>query len=164
MKEYRLETDTKETSLQRLEKILDHTPAFLKQIPEPEFSQKPAPDKWSKKEIIGHLIDSATNNHHRFVRGQFEDKPRISYDQDLWNKHSYYSVRDRDQLVSFWEMYNRHLADIIRHTPATLLERECLMGDGSIYTIAWLFDDYVRHLEHHLRQIFGQVPDGERYE
>jgi hypothetical protein len=56
--------------------------ALLNAIEEPAFSLKQSPARWSQKEIIGHLIDSATNNHHRFVRGQFEDSPVIAYDQN----------------------------------------------------------------------------------
>lgn len=65
-------------------------PPLLTAIGEPAFSTKPAPEKWSKKEIIGHLIDSATNNHQRFVRAQFEPTPQIYYDQNKWNEYSYY--------------------------------------------------------------------------
>ena len=153
MKEYRFETDSTEQSLKRLQYLVDTIPDLLKNIPELEFSNKPAPDKWSKKEIIGHLIDSATNNHHRFVRAQFEDKPTILYNQDQWNDHSYYPQMESRHVIVFWEMYNRHIIELIKHMPKTQLEKVCLMSDGNNYTLAWLFDDYVRHAEHHLRQV-----------
>ncbi len=154
MNQYRLKDDNVQVTAQQLLELMDTVPDQLRKISPENFSKKPAPDKWSPKEIIGHLLDSATNNHHRFVRAQFDDKPQISYDQDLWNKHSYYLSMEGEGLISFWEMYNRHLATLIRQIPSSLMERECLMGDGSTHTIAWLFDDYVRHLEHHLHQIF----------
>src|SRR6185503_8328289 len=109
MKKYRFDTDTTEQILDQLQYLVDTIPGILKNIPENEFSGKPAPDKWSKKEIIGHLIDSATNNHHRFVRAQFEEAPIILYDQDEWNNHGYYQKMDGHQLITFWEMYNRHI-------------------------------------------------------
>ena len=154
MKEYRLNSDNNQITINRLEEILNTVPQRLRQFSSKEFSDKPSPGKWSKKQIIGHLIDSATNNHHRFVRAQFDDKPKISYDQELWNKHSYYDTMDDEHIISFWELYNRHLIEVIRRIPEDLMQRECSMGDESMYSISWLVDDYVRHLEHHLGQIF----------
>jgi hypothetical protein len=114
----------------------------------------PSPGKWSKKQIIGHLIDSATNNHHRFVRAQFHDKPTILYEQELWNQHSYYQSMRQEHMISFWEKYNRHIVELTQRIPAELLSRECMMSDGNAYPIRWVFEDYVRHMEHHLRQVF----------
>lgn len=153
MNEYRLQTDTNDITLHRLQNLVSTIPEILRNIPEIEFSHKPAPDKWSKKEIIGHLIDSATNNHHRFVRAQFEEKPTILYNQDQWNHHGYYQQMNSLHIISFWEMYNRHIIGLIKRIPKDQLEKECLMSDGNAYTLSWLFDDYVRHAEHHLRQI-----------
>src|SRR6185437_595711 len=89
-------------TIQRLQFLCDTIPGLLRQIPEDEFSHKPAPAKWSKKEIVGHLIDSATNNHQRFVRGQFENTPFIVYDQDNWNSCSRYQQMDSAHVISFW--------------------------------------------------------------
>jgi len=153
MNAYRFENDTVETCMTQLIHILDTGPAKLRAFSEEEFSRIPSPDKWSKKQIIGHLIDSATNNHHRFVRGQFHDKPTILYEQELWNQHSYYQDMSQEHIISFWEKYNRHIVQLVQRIPKELLSRECTMSDGKGYTIAWLFEDYVRHIEHHLRQI-----------
>src|SRR5688500_3696531 len=153
MKEYRFKTDTNKASLETLQTIVDTIPAKIRMIPAFEFSNKLSPDKWSKKQIIGHLIDSATNNHHRFVRAQFDHQPTILYDQEKWNEHGYYDQMDGGHLIEFWEIYTRHLIELIRQTPSELLQKECKMEDGSTRTIAWLFDDYVRHMEHHLGQI-----------
>lgn len=154
--EYRHESDTLDACAAQLNKILEEVPAKLRAFNEDEFSSRPQPGKWSRKEIIGHLIDSATNNHHRFIRAQFDDKPRILYDQEKWNEHGCYAQMDGNHLITFWELYNRHLVELIRMIPSSLLERECMMGDGTTRTIRWLFEDYVRHLEHHLRQIFDE--------
>ena len=154
MKEYRLSSDNNLITINRLVEIVNTVPQRLRQISSKEFSNKPSPDKWSKKQILGHLIDSATNNHHRFVRVQFEDKPGISYQQNKWNDHGYYQERDGDHIIAFWELYNRHLVELMRRIPKELLTKECNMGDGEFRAIEWLFDDYVRHLEHHLGQIF----------
>lgn len=153
IKEYRHPADSIQESLRILKNIVDTFPDKIREIPPFDFSHKPAPGKWSKKEILGHLIDSATNNHHRFVRAQIDHQPTILYDQDQWNKHGYYDQMDDEHVISFWERYNRHIIELIRRIPLDLRERECTMEDGSTRTIAWLFDDYVRHLEHHLAQI-----------
>ena len=152
-KEYRLSTDSNPQSLKRLQEIVDTIPEKLNSIPHLDFSKKPSPDKWSKKQIIGHLIDSASNNHHRFVRAQFDLKPTILYDQEKWNDHGYYDQMPDEHVTSFWKLYNQHIIELIKRIPPELMEKECTMEDGSTRTIAWLFDDYVRHLEHHLGQI-----------
>jgi hypothetical protein len=90
--------------LNRLQHLITNIPAKLLAIPEEEFSRKPAPGKWSKKEIIGHLIDSATNNHHRFIRAQFEDVPTITYQQNDWNAASRYNDMEGRHVISFWQI------------------------------------------------------------
>jgi len=125
----------------------------LQKMSEEEFSFKPSPDKWSKKEILGHLIDSAANNHQRFVRVQFEDVPTITYDQNMWNRYSYHSQVTTAQLITFWETYNRQLAELIIHIPHSNLLRECRIGKENNVTLGWLINDYLRHLEHHLKQL-----------
>ena len=139
MVEYRHPGDNVALCLQSLTHILDTIPSRLKEFSPAEFSLPQGEGKWSKKQIIGHLIDSATNNHQRFVRGQFEDKPAIGYDQEKWNDFSYYDQMDGHQVISFWEDYNRFLIALITRIPASLLTRECTMSDGSTCTIARLF-------------------------
>lgn len=144
--------------LQRLQYLLDTIPGMLHAIPEEEFSHKPTPEKWSKKEIIGHLIDSATNNHQRFIRVQFEDIPFIRYDQNQWNATSHYNEMASRHVIHFWEHYNRHLIEVIKHIPNVNMLRECNTGGSSNVTLQWLIGDYVVHMEHHLKQIFGNLP------
>ncbi len=141
-----------ETSIRKLKFLCDTIPSLMMQIPEVEFSSKPIPAKWSKKEIVGHLIDSATNNHQRFVRAQFEQKPTISYNQNEWNKFNFYNQIDSTQLINFWTVYNKHLLTIIKLIPKESMIKECNTGQNNI-TLEFLFDDYVNHLEHHLNQI-----------
>ena len=136
----------------RLNFIIENVPSILTQITEKEMSEKPAPNKWSKKEVIGHLIDSATNNHQRFVRGQFEDNPEIHYDQGKWNECNFYQQIDSKQIISFWTIYNRHLIEIIKRIPPENLKRQIKVSEN-LLTIEFLFNDYVEHLEHHLRQV-----------
>ena len=136
----------------RLNFIIDNVPSILTQISEEEMSEKPSLNKWSKKEIIGHLIDSATNNHQRFVRGQFEDNPEIRYDQGKWNECNFYQQIDSKQIISFWTIYNSHIVEIIKRIPPENLKRQIKVGEN-LLNIEFLFNDYVEHLEHHLRQV-----------
>jgi hypothetical protein len=143
-----------QTSIDRLIYLTRIIPELLDRIPDEEFSLKPGKEKWSKKEILGHLIDSASNNHQRFVRIQFEDVPVISYDQNLWNSHSYYYDLDKNHLIHFWEIYNRHLAEIVKRIPAEKLSRTSkTRDDRETVTLQFLFIDYVSHMEHHLKQM-----------
>jgi hypothetical protein len=142
-----------EPSVRRLQFLCTTIPILLKKISEDSLIYKPSPDKWSKKEILGHLIDSAVNNHQRFVRVQFESLPTISYDQVNWNRFSNHMQVDTKDLISFWTAYNRHLIELIKLVPVDNLEKECIIGEGRKVTLEWLIRDYVRHLEHHLKQI-----------
>jgi hypothetical protein len=141
-----------EQSIERLDQILKTVPGLLTEIPETEFSYKPELTKWSKKEILGHLIDSATNNHQRFVRGQFEEGPAIKYDQNKWNEFSFHQLIESRQLISFWTTYNKQLLEIINRIPKNNLARQVKIGDNFL-TLEFLIVDYVQHLEHHLNQI-----------
>lgn len=141
-----------EKAINRLTYIVEKAPGILTEIGEENMSAKPLPGKWSKKEILGHLIDSATNNHQRFVRGQFEDVPEIRYDQNKWNEYSFYQLIDSEQIISFWAIYNKQLIEIIKRIPIENLIREIKVGEN-ILTIEFLIADYVEHLEHHLKQL-----------
>lgn len=143
-------------AIQRLQYLCQHIPARLRAIASADFEHSPAPGKWSKKEILGHLIDSATNNHQRFVRVQFEDRPHIRYDQNNWNTCSHYKTMDAHHLIEFWRLYNLHLAILIQQIPAAALSRECAVGD-QVYPLSFIIDDYVVHMEHHLKQILGEA-------
>jgi hypothetical protein len=140
-------------SATRLEYLCNTIPALISAIREKDFSYKPTPEKWSKKEILGHLVDSAANNHQRFIRTQYENVPTIFYDQNKWNSLSHYQELDSKHIINFWALYNRHLLEIIKRIPQERLHLKCNSGDDSHHTLEWLINDYVRHLEHHLHQI-----------
>lgn len=134
--------------------IIDIVPDKLIELGEDEMSLKPLSGKWSKKEILGHLIDSATNNHQRFVRGQFEELPEIRYDQNKWNEFSFHQQIGSRQLIEFWTSYNKQLIEIIKRIPDENLKREVRVGEN-LFSLEFLIVDYVKHLEHHLDQIFN---------
>lgn len=145
-----------ETSIQRLDFLGKVIPPLLEQIPEQTFLHKPSPDVWSKKQILGHLIDSAANNHHRFVRAQFEHIPQINYDNHVWNSGNHYQEIPVTQLISFWQAYNTHLVEVIRRIPLLKLTRLVdtgKTGEKKHVTLGFLIEDYVAHMEHHLKQL-----------
>ena len=140
-------------ALNRLELVIATLPAAIGKIDEQIFTLKKNPKTWSKKEILGHLIDSASNNHHRFIRAQYEDAPAISYDQDLWVKENGYQQMETQQLVAFWVSYNKLLLEMISRMTANKLAKQCRLADDTLIDLNDLFVDYVNHLTHHVSQL-----------
>lgn len=141
-----------EKAIHRLNTIIDKVPQILREISEDEISIKPSPNKWSKKEVLGHLVDSATNNHQRFIRGQFELTPEIRYDQNKWIEFSFYQEIESKQIINFWTVYNQQLVELIKRIPSDNLTKQIRVGENLV-TLEFLIVDYVAHLEHHLKQI-----------
>jgi hypothetical protein len=140
----------------RLENIInEHIPA-LREIPDDIFSLKPNPAKWSKKEIIGHLVDSAQSNIRRFVVAQYEDEPYIVYDQDKWVATMGYQQWDPHTLVMLWYLLNQQICAILRNTPPAMYQRQSRSQE--LHTIEWLAEDYVKHLLHHLHVVLELEP------
>lgn len=120
-----------------------------------EAAFKPAPGKWSHKEILGHLIDSAVNNYARFVRGQQADYTELpAYDQDFWVDARQYQREDWQTLVYLWKRMNGHIAAIFPLIPSAALEHICVIGQHAPVTLRFVAEDYLVHLRHHLFQIF----------
>lgn len=146
------------TSIERLEQICETIPQKIQSLSEEDLSFKPSTEKWSKKEIIGHLIDSATNNHHRIVRGQYEELPKIAYDNQTWQSGNHYQDMSVEHLVTFWIAYNRYFLELIKLIPAEKLTRMVKtgeQGDNNLMNIEFLIKDYIDHMEHHLKQVIG---------
>lgn len=145
--------------IERLQEHINLVPLEFLKYPDGELRRKPAPEKWSKKEILGHLIDSAANNHHRFVKIQFLPSPFNvdGYAQDDWVEIQKYNEKDSKELVNLWKVYNEQLLFIMQNTPDKNLdlkiEADCLSDKGDTFFI--LMKDYVDHLDHHLKQIFN---------
>lgn len=139
-----------------LERIIhDYTP-LLKELSEAGLSDKPSPSKWSGKEYLGHLIDSAQNNIRRFVVAQYEDKPFIVYDQEKWVAAVDYQNYATADLIDLWVLINKHLVNLLKTMPASAYEREVMTQDS--HTISWLAADYNKHLLHHLHQVLHLEP------
>lgn len=141
--------------------------AALRQIDAAASARRPAPGKWCAREIVGHLIDSATVNHQRFARAQrADDLVFPGYEPDAWVAGACYQDAPWDELVTLWAALNRHLARVMLAIPSAVRRRE--RRRHNLHEIAWrpvpadrpasldtLMEDYVGHLVHHLRQILG---------
>jgi len=140
--------------LERLRVILETVPPRLRAISEAESARRPAADKWSRKEILGHLVDSASNNHQRFVRAQLVGELRFPpYEQEGWVATQRYREEPWEAIVALWVAYNRHLLHVMTAVPESRYGRRCLSGAGEPATLHDHMVDYVRHLDHHLGQI-----------
>jgi len=138
----------------------------LQQISEAQSAQPRAEDHWSSKQIIGHLIDSAANNHSRFVLGQMKDDLVFpGYDQNGWVKTNHYQDAPWPQLVELWRAYNLHLQHVMARADKSKLNTPCTLHTlqeiafktvpkTEPVTLEYLMKDYVDHLKHHLAQIF----------
>jgi hypothetical protein len=125
----------------------------LSAITEDAAARRPAPHKWSKKEILGHLVDSAANNHQRFVRLQLEPEIRLpGYEQDGWVRVSRWQQTPWTEIITLWSVYNRHLANVIDGLDPSALGHVWHSPEGDV-TLEFLATDYVDHMKHHLRQI-----------
>lgn len=140
-------------SVKQLEHLCTTIPERLKALSVEDWNYRSAPGKWSRQQVLGHLIDSAANNHHRFVRGQFEEIIVAPYDQHGWNNGNYWEEQDVDSMIELWTVYNKHLTEVAKRLPQDRLDHSFKMADGSECTLGFLVDDYVAHLEHHLRQL-----------
>jgi hypothetical protein len=144
--------------IDRLQEHINLAPSEFLKYSEGELRRKPAPDKWSKKELLGHLIDSAANNHHRFIKARFLPSPFFmeGYAQNDWVRIQNYNVKDSQELVNLWKVYNEHILFIMQNTPDEDLEIKLNAEDPfeKADTLFFLMKDYVDHMDHHLRQIF----------
>lgn len=138
----------------RLAALLNTVPQKLAEFSDAQASGKSTDGRWSKKEILGHLIDSAANNHQRFVRAQFSTHLDIAgYQQEQWVSAQDYAGQPWTELVSLWLVLNRHLVHIIRRVPVDCLPHTISIAGRDPVTLEFVIDDYLSHMEHHLGQI-----------
>jgi hypothetical protein len=136
--------------------VVDQASPRLARISGDEAARKESPEKWSKKEILGHLIDSASTNHQRFVRacyGAAVDFP--GYKQNEWVRFQCYAEEPWSDVVALWSTYNRHLSHVIARLPASAKDAPVNFRDNKPSALEFVVGDYLRHLRHHLEQILA---------
>ena len=150
-----------------LHRVLENATPRLASLTESQVSTPPAPGKWSAKEILGHLVDSAANNHPRFVLAQGRaDLDFPGYDQEQWVALQRYRDEAWSDVLALWSAYNRHIVHIIgsiqpheltlprrRHSLARIAWRP--VDEREPATLEYMIADYVGHMEHHLAQIYA---------
>lgn len=151
-KSYHSATDRDDPAAALEEKLRLAEP-YLRSIGDSAAGIRPSAGEWSVKEIIGHLIDSAANNHQRFVRLQKQSGLELpGYEQEHWVRSQAYADASWPAVMELWLAYNRHLAHVIRNIPKASLEHTCRIGGNEPVTLDYIVRDYVGHLEHHLEQ------------
>jgi len=144
----------------RLNDLVVRSERDFSEISDAEASIPAIEGGWSRKEVLGHLIDSASNNHQRFVRAQLQDELRWpGYDQAGCVRVQRFQDARWSDLLEFWAAYNRFLARVLAAVPEEKRATPCWIGDYPRMTLEELAADYVTHLEHHLDQIRpDQIP------
>jgi uncharacterized damage-inducible protein DinB len=142
-------------AMDKLASLIGYVKEQYEQLPADELLQFPAPGKWSKQQVLGHLIDSALNNVKRFTEAQFKEQPYIiiPYQQNELVEVNHYQELPIDHMLSLWAALNRQIILVVRNLPAEKLL--CLVqpqyNQTGIQTLEWLICDYVAHMQHHLR-------------
>ena len=140
---------------QILKNIIDAETQRFKAISEEEWAYKATSEKWSKKEIIGHLCDSAFTNIRRFVVTQYKENENIVYDQNAWVKAQDYQNVPTAELINLWKALNYQVVHIVENIPNEALQRICdtTKTEPQSFTLEFIINDYVDHLQHHLKSI-----------
>jgi len=139
---------------EKLSSVIDAAEPKLRRIDSNESAKPILSGGWSRRQVMGHLIDSASNNHQRFVRAAQQPSLEFpGYDQEGNVRVQQPQQADWPMLVSLWVAYNRYLAHIIAHLPDSKLETPCRIGAKEPVTLAFVAEDYLAHLVHHLKQI-----------
>ncbi len=140
---------------QILKNIIDAELQRFQTISEEEWNYKATPEKWSKKEIIGHLCDSAFTNIRRFVVTQYKENENIIYDQNIWVKAQNYQNVPVSELINLWKALNYQIVHIVENIPDEALQRTCdtTKTEPRRVTLEFIIKDYVDHLHHHLKAV-----------
>jgi hypothetical protein len=143
-------------TITHFEELLKTVPPRLVDLSDDQAAHKAVPDRWSKKELLGHLIDSAVNNQLRFVRAQKAPRQEfLRYEQEFWVATQNYATEPWPDLVNLWLLLNRHLLHVVKAMPAGVLPHECVIAGYAELTLEELVVDYVRHMEQHLTQLLA---------
>jgi hypothetical protein len=142
--------------IHELRELVQNYSQKINAIPDHDFFAKPNPLKWSKIEVLGHLIDSGQNNLRRFICAQHEPTPPwIVYNQDFWVAANNYRNAKKEDIIQLWALVNDRICEVLTTMAQGDYHKECNTGieTPQFHSLEWLAQDYVKHLKHHLNQI-----------
>ncbi len=140
-----------------LRQTIERELPVLGKLTEERASMPRGPGKWSPKEELGHLIDSAANNHIRFVRAALDAEfSGPGYSQDDWVRLHGYSGMPWETIVSLWFQYNMFLAGLVERIPEDRGGTPCFIGPSPAVTLQFIIEDYILHMQHHLDQLLSR--------
>jgi len=147
-------------AISNLRHLIEIIPGRLASLPSASVESKPSPSHWSPKEELGHLLDSAANNHQRVVRAQMEDNLAMpGYEQNRWVAIHGYQRRDWTELIENWRALNRQLLAAAEAVPEASWSHKLTVADSQPMTLRFVFEDYLVHMVHHLQHIGIAVDD-----
>jgi len=147
-------------AISSLRNLIDIVPGRLAELPRDRVENRPSPSKWSAKEELGHLLDSAANNHQRMVRAQLENNLALpGYDQMAWVAINSYQRRDWHELIDVWQALNRQLLAAAESVPESAWSHTLTIAGSAPMTLQFVFEDYLAHMTHHLEHIGIKVRD-----
>jgi hypothetical protein len=116
---------------------------------------------WTRKQILGHLLDSAANNRQRFVRAAIDGEySGPLYAQDAWVDLHGYAGQPWDTLLGWWEAEHEILMAVVDRIPEDKLETRCVVGDDAPVPLGFLIEDYITHQRWHLKQMTTGIGAG----
>ena len=140
-----------------LRQIVEREADHLARITEAQAALQPQSGKWSKKEELGHLVDSAANNHVRFVSASLQPEYRgPGYDQMGWVERHGYHQMPWIPVLELWRHYNLLLSVVIARIPDDRMSTPCVVGTSAPVTLHFLIEDYMLHMQHHLDHVLDR--------
>ena len=141
--------------INELKSLLTIGKKYINEFSLDELEKKPNKDKWSKKEILGHLIDSGINNLQRFTEIQFQDSPYKlrNYHQSNLVKSNFYQEAEIEEILQFWISINKRILFVISNLPKKVYQNRIVLPSKKVVSLSFLIEDYVAHLKYHLNQI-----------
>src|ERR1700686_3271657 len=143
---------------QLIRQTIEHEQPHLRALSEEQSSVFPnGPESWSPRQELGHLIDSAANNHIRFVRAALEGEFHgPGYAQNDWVGIHDYQAMHWHAIVDFWFHFNSLLARVVDRIPASRMQTQCFIGSAAPVTLAFLIENYILHMRHHIDHLLGR--------
>ena len=149
---------TPQSLAQSLKETTEREAPLLGAMTEAKAAERPTATSWSRKEELGHLLDSAVNNHVRFVRASLEEEFQgAGYEQDGWVRAHGYHDLPWATLVDLWQRHNELLCEVVKRIAPAKLATPCKIGGNSPVTLGFLIEDYILHMQHHLDHVLGRA-------